>query len=146
MSPRAAASQANGLYLLKGKPVFLYNYFGLDRFRWEGPSALAAGKHTIVFDFTYNGPGTGKGGTGILKVDGKDVANRKISHTVPLTMPWEETFDIGADTRSPVDDKDYQIPFRFTGKLAKLTITLGPDQITAKEKGDIQDKVNRAKD
>ena len=65
---------------------------------------------------------------------------------VPLTMPWEETFDIGVDTRSPVDDKDYQIPFRFTGKLAKLTITLGPDQITAKEKSDIQDKVNKAKD
>ena len=50
-----------GLYLLKGKPVFTYNLLGLERFRWEGQQALAPGKHTIVFDFTYDGPGFGKG-------------------------------------------------------------------------------------
>jgi hypothetical protein len=54
-----------GLYLLKGKPVFLYNFLDRERFRWEG-SALTPGKHTIVFDFTYDGPGFGKGGTGSL--------------------------------------------------------------------------------
>ena len=50
-----------GLYLLKGKPVFTYNLLGLERFRWENQQALAPGKHTIVFDFAYNGPGIGKG-------------------------------------------------------------------------------------
>src|SRR6478672_13698093 len=55
-----------GLYLLKGKPVFLYNFLDLERFRWEGQQALAPGKHRIVFDFTYDGPGFGKGGTGVL--------------------------------------------------------------------------------
>ena len=64
-----------GLYLLKGKPVFTYNLLGLERFRWEGPQALAPGKHTLVFDFKYDGPGSGKGGTGVLKVDGKEIAN-----------------------------------------------------------------------
>ena len=63
-----------GFYLLKGKPVFLYNFLDRARFRWEGP-ALAPGKHTIVFDFTYDGPGFGKGGNGVLKVDDKEVAN-----------------------------------------------------------------------
>ena len=53
-----------GLYLLKGKPVFTYNLLGLERFRWEGQQALAPGKHTLVFDFKYDGPGAGKGGTG----------------------------------------------------------------------------------
>ena len=67
-----------GFYLLKGKPVFLYNLLALERFRWEGPEVLAPGKHTIVFDFKYDGPGFGKGGTGILKVDDKEVANQKI--------------------------------------------------------------------
>src|SRR5262249_33275366 len=62
----------HGLYMLKGKPVFVYNFFDLQRFRWEGPEALAAGKHTLVFDFKYDGPGFGKGGTGILSVDGKE--------------------------------------------------------------------------
>ena len=41
-------------------------------------------------------------------------------------MTIDETFDVGIDTRTPVDDKDYQVPFRFTGKIAKLTFKLGP--------------------
>jgi hypothetical protein len=58
-----------GFYLLKGKPVFTYNFLDLERFRWEGPDALVPGKHTLVFDFTYDGPGIAKGGSGVLKVD-----------------------------------------------------------------------------
>jgi len=122
-----------GLYVLKGKPVFLYNFVDLQRFRWEAKDPLAPGKHTIVFDFTFDGPGFGKGGTGVLKVDGNEVANQKIPHTVPIIMPWDETFDVGVDTRTGVEDKDYQVPFRFTGKIAKLTIKLGPEQLMAKE-------------
>jgi hypothetical protein len=51
-----------GFYLLKGKPVFTYNFFNIMRFRWEGAAELAPGKHALVFDFTYDGPGLGKGG------------------------------------------------------------------------------------
>ena len=58
----------------------------------------------------------------MLKVDGKAVATQKMEHTVPLILQWDETFDIGADTGTPVDDEDYQVPFPFTGKLDKLTI------------------------
>ncbi len=122
-----------GLYLLKGKPVFLYNFLDLERFRWEGRDALKPGKHTIVFDFKYDGPGFGKGGTGVLRVDGKEVANSKIPHTIPFIIALEETFDVGVDTRTGVEDKDYQVPFRFTGKLDKLTIKVGPVQLTSDE-------------
>jgi hypothetical protein len=45
-------------------------------------------------------------------------------------MAIDETFDVGIDTRTPVDDKDYQVPFHFTGNIAKLTIKVGPDQLT----------------
>jgi arylsulfatase len=114
-----------GLYLLKGKPVFTYNLVDLERFRWEASQALTPGKHTIVFDFKYDGPGFGKGGTGVLSVDGKEVATRKMPHTIPFLMSIDETFDIGVDTRTPVDDRDYKVPFRFTGKLAKVTFKLG---------------------
>ena len=68
----------------RGRPVFVYNMLDLERFRWRG-SALGEGKHTIVFDFKYDGPGVGKGGTGVLSVDGKEV-DRKIDgahHSVP---------------------------------------------------------------
>lgn len=127
-----------GLYLLRGKPVFLYNLADLERFRWEGKDALAPGKHTIVFDFKYDGPGFGKGGTGVLKVDDKEVATSKVPHTLPFIMSIDETFDVGVDTRTPVDDKDYQVPFRFTGKLGKLTLKLGPVQLTSEDHQVIQ--------
>ncbi|MBF9232284.1 arylsulfatase [Microvirga alba] len=135
-----------GLYLLKGKPVFLYNLLSLERQRWEGPAALSPGKHSIVFDFTYNGPGPGKGGTGILKVDGQEVANKKVEHTIPFLMTLGETFDVGMDTRTPVDDNDYQIPFRFNGKIGKLTYKLGPLQLTEEDQKIIQHALARGRD
>jgi arylsulfatase A-like enzyme len=135
-----------GLYLLKGKPVFLYNFLDLERPRWEGQQALTPGKHTIVFDFTYDGPGFGKGGTGVLKVDDREVANKKVPHTIPFLMAIDETFDVGIDTRTPVDDNDYQLPFRFTGKIAKLTYKLGPVQLTSDDHKVIQHALSNARD
>jgi arylsulfatase A-like enzyme len=134
-----------GLYLLKGKPVFTYNLLALEKFRWEGPQTLTSGKHTIVFDFKYDGPGMGKGGTGVLSVDGKEVARKAIPHTVPAIMTIDESFDVGIDTRTGVDDKDYKPPFRFTGKLDKLTIKIGPSQMMAsdqKAKAEVVARVN----
>jgi len=129
-----------GLYLLKGKPVFTYNFLGLKRTKWQGP-ALAAGKHSLEFDFKYDGlgaetlaynnvSGIGRGGTGTLKVDGKVVATEKMEHTVPLTKPLDTVVNIGDATLTPVDDKDYQIPFKFTGKIEKITIKLEPPKLS----------------
>jgi arylsulfatase len=115
-----------GLYLLNGKPVFTYNLLDMQRYRWEG-QPLTPGKHTIVFDFKSDAPGFGKGGTGVLTVDGRQVASHKVPHTIPFLMAIDESFDVGVDTRTPVDDKDYQVPFPFTGTLAKLTIKLSPE-------------------
>jgi len=133
-----------GLYLLKGKPVFTYNFYDLERFRWEGPAALSAGKHTIVYDFTYDGPGLGKSGTGVLKVDGKEVAKKTIPHTFPVIISFDETFDVGVDTRTGVDDNDYQVPFRFNGKIDKLTFKLGPPQVTEADQRKMQENKVKA--
>jgi arylsulfatase len=135
-----------GLYLLKGKPVFVYNFLDLDRFRWEAEQALPPGKHTIVFDFTYDGPGFGKGGTGVLRVDGKDVATNRVPHTIPFLVTIDETFDVGVDTRTPVDDRDYQVPFRFSGKIAKVTFRLAPEQLTSDDRRTIQHALAPAHD
>ncbi|HEY0723024.1 MAG TPA: hypothetical protein VGD41_03325, partial [Pyrinomonadaceae bacterium] len=67
-----------------------------------------------------DGPGFGKGGTGVLSVDGKEVASRTIPHTIPFVETIYETFDVGVDTRTGVDDNDYQPPFRFNGEIDKL--------------------------
>ena len=123
-----------GLFLSKGdfgvgrgKAVFLYNLLDLKRTMWEGPE-LGAGKHTIVFDFKADGPGLGKGGTGVLSVDGKEVARNTLEHTTPIMFPEDETFDVGMDTRTGVALVEYRYdpPFKFTGKIDKLTFKLEP--------------------
>jgi arylsulfatase len=118
----------------RGKVVFLYNLLG-KRIAWEGPK-LDAGKHTITFDFKYNGPGFGKGGTGTLTVDGEEVARKTLEHTVPITFPEDETFDVGMDTRTPVSliEYHYDCPFKFTGKINRLKYTLGPHEYAAEKK------------
>ena len=100
--------------------------------------------HTIVFDFKYDGPGLAKGGTGVLSVDGRELSRKTIKHTIPLLMSIDETFDVGADTRTPVDNS-YELPFRFTGTINKLTFRLGPTQIMEADKGAI-DKGLKSKD
>jgi arylsulfatase A-like enzyme len=135
-----------GFYLLKGKPVFTYNGLDLVRFKWQGSEALSSGKHTIVFDFKYDGPGFGKGGTGTLSVDGKTLETKAIPHTIPFIMSIDETFDIGIDTRTSVDDNDYQVPFQFTGKIVKLTYKLGPEQLTEADRKVMQQALAKAHD
>jgi arylsulfatase A-like enzyme len=146
-----------GLYLLKSKPVFLWNLLDLKRVRWESSVPLSPGKHTLEFDFRYDGlglatlafnniSGIGRGGSGAFKVDGKVVATQKLDHTVPLTLPWDETFDIASDTGTPVDDQDYQVPFKFTGKINKLTIAVERPKLTAEDERKLMSAERSAQD
>jgi arylsulfatase len=114
----------------RGKAVFLYNLLDLKRTAWEGPE-LHAGKHTIVFDFKSDGPGLGKGGTGVLSVDGKEAARNTMEHATPVTFPEDETFDIGQDTRTGVAllEYRYDVPFKFTGKINRLTFALAAPKV-----------------
>jgi arylsulfatase len=134
----------------RGRPVFLYNLLDLKRTTWAGPE-LGAGKHTIVFDFKSDGPELGKGGTGVLSVDGKEVARNSIEHGTPITFPEDETFDIGEDTRSGVAmlRYRYECPFKFTGTIDKLTFKLEPQELKAEEQKQLPvnvDADDRAKD
>ena len=133
-----------GFYLLKGKPVFLWNLIDLNRIKWAGPDALTPGKHSVAFDFQYDGlgvgtlafnnlSGLGRGGTGTLKVDGKEVATQKMEQTLPMILQWDESFDIGSDTLTGVNDADYQPPFTFTGKLNKLTIKVDRPKLSRED-------------
>jgi arylsulfatase len=144
-----------GFYLLKGKPVYVWNLLDLKRVRWEGTEALSPGRHTLEFDFKYDGlgfatlafnnrSGLGQGGTGVLKIDGKVVATQKMEHTIPVILQWDETFDVGADTGTPVDDRDYQVPFRFTGKLAKLTLGIDRPQLTPEDERRLMQEAQRS--
>jgi arylsulfatase A-like enzyme len=128
-------------YVLKGKPVFVYDLLDLARERIESKSVLSPGSHTVVFDFTYDGPGFGKGGTGVITVDGVETARQKMAKTIPFLLEAGESFDVGSDTGTGVEDNDYQPPFPFTGTLNKLTVKLGPSQITPAQQKDANAKV-----
>jgi len=133
-----------GFYLLEGKPVFLWNLIDLERIKWEGKEALAPGKHTVEFDFVYDGLGVGtlaynnmsglaQSGTGTLKVDGKAVDTQKMKKTLPMILQWDESFDIGSDTLTGVNDADYTPPFTLTAKLIKLTVAVDRPQLSPED-------------
>jgi arylsulfatase len=130
-----------GFYLLKGKPVWVWNLIDLERVKWESPDALTPGKHIVEYDFKYDGMGAGtlafnsfaglgRPGTGTLIVDGKTVATKTMPKTLPMILQWDESFDIGSDTLTGVDDDDYKPPFDFTGTLTKLTIDVNRPQLS----------------
>ena len=139
-----------GFYILQGKPVWTWNMVDLQRIKWQGPDVLTPGKHTLVFDFKYDGlgagtlafndfSGVGRSGTGTLSVDGKVVATQTMEKTLPMILQWDESFDIGSDTLTGVDDADYQTPFPLTAKLDKLTVKLDRPVLSDADKQKLQD-------
>jgi len=112
------------LYMKDGKPVYTYNYLGLERFTVASTSAVSAGAATVVLDFVYDGGGLGKGGMATLSVNGKTVAEGRIAKTQPLIFSADETADVGLDNQTPVAEgigigRDET---RFTGKIHKITV------------------------
>jgi arylsulfatase len=127
-----------GLCLVKSKPVFYYNLVGVERTAVSGKEKLSPGKHTVVLDFKYDGGGIGKGGLATLTVDGKSVAEQRLERTIPFRVSADETLDVGEDTGTPVSE-DYHVPFRFTGTLGKVVVSLRETALGAEE----QKKVDR---
>jgi hypothetical protein len=62
------------------------------------------------------------------------VVDGKQANSIAFQQVADETFDIGVDTRTGVNDKDYQVPFPFNGTINKLTFKLGPSQLTAEDR------------
>jgi arylsulfatase len=71
------------------------------------------------------GMAVARGGSGALLVNDRLVAKQSLPKTLPFIWAWDETFDVGLDTGTSVDDADYQVPFAFTGKLQKIAFDLG---------------------
>jgi len=144
-----------GFYLLKGKPVFCWNLLDLKRIKWEGAAALAPGRHRIVFDFKYDGlgfatmmfndySGIGKGGLGTLSVDGKVVASKRMEKTIPVILAWDESFDIGSDTLTGVNDADYLPPFPLTATLNRLAIKIDRPQLSPADLAKLEEGMKKA--
>jgi arylsulfatase len=135
------------MLLLDGKPEFAYAYSNQPqhKYRIVAPQALAPGKHTVVFDFTYDGGGLGKGGNGVLSVDGKKVAQGRIDHTIRARFSLDEGMDFGEDTGTPVIEQyAAKMPFRFNGKLERFGIHLGETRVGAVGERKLRGQVKKA--
>ena len=112
-----------GFYIVKGKLVGLHNYIGLERYRAVSTENMPTGKVSLTFDFKYDGGGMGKGGTITLLANGKKIGEVRVDKTAGFKYSLYEGQDIGEDSGSPVDF-DYTPPFKFRGKIQKVTLDL----------------------
>jgi arylsulfatase len=111
------------LYFKDGKPIYTYNFLGLQRFTVAAAQAVAAGKATVRFVFAYDG-GLGKGGLGTLYVNDKKVAEGRIEHTQAGIFSADETADVGVDDATPVTEAYKAWDNGFTGKIVKVTVNV----------------------
>jgi arylsulfatase len=123
------------LYLMGGKPMYTYNFLGLQRYTIAAKQAVPAGKATIRFEFAYDGGGLGKGGTGTIFVNGKKVATGRVEKTQFAVYSADEGADVGSDEGTPVTEA-YKVPFKFTGKITQVTIELKEMKASAVKEAD----------
>ena len=109
---------------MDGKPAYVYNWVGLETYIVSGTQKLAPGKHTLKFDFAYEG-GRGAGGTGTIYLNGNKIGEGVITHTNMNTFGIDESADVGIDENTPVY-LAYKGKEKFTGKIEKVTIETFP--------------------
>ena len=120
------------LFLKSGRPTYTYRYFNRQLTTIAGSKPLAVGPVVIRLEFVYDGGGLGKGATAALFVNGMKVGEARIPQTVSVSYSFDETFDTGQDTSTPVGD--YDAPFKFTGSIQKIEIDTAPQNLSAGDK------------
>jgi arylsulfatase len=111
------------LYVKDGIAAYDYNFLGMQSFTIAAGQKLTPGKHTIKFDFAYDGGGPGKGGTGTIYIDDKKVGEGRIDHTQAGIFSADETADVGIDLATPVVERiGAEAKSKFNGSIPKLTV------------------------
>jgi len=124
------------LYLKDGKPVYCYNFVGMQEYKVSAPAAVAAGKATIRMNFDYDGGGVGKGGTATILVNGEKVASGRIERTQGTMFSMDETAGVGMDDATPVTTDYKEHDNSFTGKILKVTVDVKPIGVAVKAQAD----------
>ncbi len=115
------------LYAYQGKLKYVYNFLGIATFVVETSETLPEGKHQVRMEFKYDGGGLGKGGMVTLFVDGKQVGQGRVEHTVPIIFSADSVTEVGTKMGAPIY-KDFGVRGNhFTGKVRWVQIDVGSD-------------------
>jgi arylsulfatase len=107
-----------------GRVHHVYNFGGLQHTVVSSPQALAPGRHTVRYEFAYDGGKPGSGGTSRLSVDGTPVGEAQVPRTMPFVYSADEGVDVGTDNETPVTDEYKAGDNRFTGTIHKVTVAV----------------------
>lgn len=111
------------LYVKDGVAAYDYNFLGMQRYTVAAGQKITPGKHTIKFDFAYDGGGPGKGGLGTIYIDGKKVGEGRIDRTQAAIFSADETADVGIDLATPVVERiGAEAKSKFNGRISKLVV------------------------
>ncbi len=114
------------LYMKNGKLQHEYNYFGIDRTKVTSAKTVSPGKHTLKYEFAYDGGKPGSGGTGMIYIDGEKVGEAKIAKTQPFFYSADEGVDVGMDGETAVSNDYKEGDNKFTGKIEKIKVETFP--------------------
>jgi arylsulfatase A-like enzyme len=115
------------MYMKGGRAHYVYNYGGLERYTASSKAALTPGKHTLRYEFTYDGGAPGSGGTGRLLIDGQLTGEVRVVKMMPYTFSADEGVDVGVDNETPVTEEYVEGPGnQFTGRIIKVTVEMTP--------------------
>jgi arylsulfatase len=112
------------LYTKGGRAHHVYNFGGLQRTVVSSPGPLAPGRHTLLYEFVYDGGAPGSGGLSRLSVDGAQVGEARVPRTMPFTFSADEGVDVGTDNETPVTEEYEQGNNQFSGTIHRVTVTL----------------------
>jgi arylsulfatase A-like enzyme len=127
------------LYMKDGRAHHEYNFFGIERTNIASPTALAAGAHEIKYTFTADAAKPGTGGSAVLFVDGKKVAEGHIPKTQPFAYSADEGVDVGLDGETPVSNDYAQGNNAFSGTIAKVTVDIAPENLSDADQKAVDD-------
>jgi arylsulfatase A-like enzyme len=108
------------LYINKDQRlVYDHNYLGIEHYVVTSDTEVPTGPCVLTYQFEKTGEHQG---TGRLFINGEKVGEMVIPRTIPVSY-GPEGLDIGLDSLTPVSE-DYTSPFKFTGVLEKVEVTV----------------------
>ncbi|MDT3777062.1 arylsulfatase [Nitrospira sp. MA-1] len=112
-----------GLYVQKERLIYHYNLVGVARYTIMSKEPIPVGDVTLKAVYKSDTDKPFAGATVTLYANGNPIGEGRVEKSIPNRVTLDETLDIGFDTGTPLTE-GYELPFKFTGQLAAVTIEL----------------------